>query len=170
MTTQDRAVCVGCGQSIGIGVAPNIAGLCERCAELAPFLLGGRAGEPGETAGEEQRRRRHDAVGRLRERYHEARALTLEEGPERSHHINLDWILGSEAGDGRGAPFDARTSALVLLWLEDLIRDLDASRGSSDAEADSPAGRWDATAHGLRCATREFAAAFLGPEVAAHRV
>jgi len=163
MTNQDRAVCAGCGQTIEISVAPNRRGLCERCAELAPFL----ADDPAllqsvETAGAAHLRRRNSAVGRLRERYHEARALSPSD-PEDSHHINLDWILGSDAGDGRGAPFDERASALVVLWLEDLLRELDvAVAAAAPVAAGSPEPRRDAAARRLRSATRDFADAFLG--------
>ncbi|HYX20501.1 MAG TPA: hypothetical protein VFA98_06605 [Thermoanaerobaculia bacterium] len=114
-------------------------------------------------------------VERLRERYHEARALVAAEESDPTHRGQLDWIFGIHGEEAhRPAALDARTSELVVLWLEDLIRHLDELADAGDASlsvgepvsAISPGHR---AARGLHAATREFADAFRRAAAAALR-
>jgi hypothetical protein len=160
MKREDRAICAGCGQTIEHGVAPDRAGLCERCAESNP------PEQRDATAPDDAEDPRRDAaVRRLRESYHEARSFVSREESDPTHRGQLDWILGYDGDDGRaGRPLDGRTSQLVVLWLEDLIRHLEelapADVIQPAAEPESPTSRRHRAARGLQDATREFADSF----------
>jgi hypothetical protein len=127
--------------------------------------------DPGEISIGVQRRSaeesaRSAALGRLRERYSSARALV--EPPGDSPHSNLDWILGESRSPYRNsASIDAALAELVVLWLDDLARELDESLPAHDrtsaVDGASPEGSPRAIIRGLRIATREFAEAFLLP-------
>jgi hypothetical protein len=110
---------------------------------------------------------RHSIVARLRERYGEARELVSSAEP----FGNLEWILGARRNRTRDeSDFDLRTAELVVLWLEDLSWNLDSPGlrshpGAGDVAPSSAASR-QSVVQNLRVATREFAAAFLGPQPA----
>jgi hypothetical protein len=111
--------------------------------------------------------RRRGIVGRLRERYSEAREIVSAREPDVDHHGNLDWILGVRRDRGQDdATWDSRVAELVVLWLEDFLLELDGLAFApfrSDPVA-TPASSEDSrrsVARALRNATREFAEAFL---------
>lgn len=167
MKRKNPAICADCGRTIGLGIAPDSSGRCERCAEAASIRPEERDQTgPYESADQPQESPRDPIVERLRERYHEARALVVTEESEPAHRGQLDWIFGAHAGAARSAAaLDARTSELVVLWLEDLIRHLEeltAAGGTTllaDESGDSVSPSLRA-ACGLHAATREFANAF----------
>jgi hypothetical protein len=109
---------------------------------------------------------RRGVVARLRAYYSAARELVDAKESVEPHHGHLEWILGTRSNPDRDdAGMDARTSELVVLWLEDLALDLDVSIGVTitpkHAEGRLPAaGRRKSAAQGLRDATRAFAQAF----------
>ena len=167
MKRKNPAICADCGRTIGLGIAPDSWGRCERCAEAASIRPEDRdRTDPNGSTDQPHESARDPIVERLRERYHVARALVATEESEQAHRGQLDWIFGVHAGDARGAvALDARTSELVVLWLEDLIRHLEeltAAGGTillakEPGDSVSPSLR---AARGLHAATREFANAF----------
>ena len=167
MKTEDRATCVGCGCSIGMGLAPDAGGHCERCAEAAAFIRS----EPVEASPDSEGPTdplRDGVVDRLRSRYHDARGHVSDDSSNSAEHGNLDWILGAHGEDSRRTqPLDGRTSELVVLWLEDMIRDLDdrvsvVTGGTTAAEEDDSTGVVrDGAARALQTATRDFADEFV---------
>jgi len=167
MNTEDRAICAGCGCSIGIGLAPDAGGRCERCAEDA-FSRSDLGEADASASGDPRGPLRDGVVDRLRSRYHDARDLVTNDNSEASEHGNLDWILGTHGDDSRRTePLDSRTSELVVLWLEDMIRDLDdrvsvVTGGTAGADEPDPAdaGR-DGAARALQTATQDFAEEFV---------
>ena len=103
--------------------------------------------------------RHEEIVARLRARYDEARELVSQ--PEGSAH--LEWVLGPLRNrDDDGAAFETDLAELVVLWLEDLAAELNAEL-PPEARAGAPIRQRQLAAAGLQAATREFAAAFLGP-------
>jgi hypothetical protein len=170
MKRENPAICVDCGRTIEHGVAPDPLGHCELCAESTSV----RPRTP-EASPERPESPFDPVVERLRERYHEARALVAAEESDPTHRGQLDWIFGIDGEEAhRPAALDARTSELVVLWLEDLIRHLDELADAGDASlsvgepvsAISPGHR---AARGLHAATREFADAFRRAAAAALR-
>jgi len=167
MKRKNPAICADCGRILGLGIAPDSSGRCERCAEAPSIRPEDRdRTDPYESADQPEESPRDPIVERLRERYYEARALVATGESEPAHRGQLDWIFGVHAGDARSAAvLDARTSELVVLWLEDLIRHLEeltAAGGplllaEEPGDSASPSLR---AAHELHAATREFASAF----------
>ena len=111
--------------------------------------------------------RRRGIVGRLRERYSEAREIVSAREPDADHHGNLDWILGVRRDRAQDdAMWDSRVAELVVLWLEDFLLELDglAFAPFRSGLVATPASSEDSrrsVARALRNATREFAEAFL---------
>ena len=149
--------CSKCGGRSDVGVAPDASNRCERCAELSVL--------------ETREEFRRGVVARLRAYYSVARELVDAKKSVEEHHGHLEWILGTKGNPDRDhAGLDARTSELMVLWLEDLASDLDVSVGviitPKHAAGRRPAeGRRESAAKGLREATREFADAFLTDRV-----
>jgi len=167
MNTEDRAICVGCGCSIGVGLAPDAGGRCERCAEAAAAIRSDSR-EANPPASDAPRDPLRDAVvDRLRSRYHDARDHVSDDNSRAAEHGNLDWILGTHGEDTRRTELiNGRTSELVVLWLEDMIRDLDdrvsaVTGGTAAAEDDSSDVGRDGAARALQTATQEFADEFV---------
>lgn len=113
--------------------------------------------------------RKRGVVARLRERYGEAREFVRREPSlDAESYGHLEWILGRQSNlEHAGAAFDTEVSELVVLWLQDLARELDDQAFSpgapgSDGGAASAAGVRQAAAEGLRTATLDFADEFLG--------
>jgi hypothetical protein len=76
---------------------------------------------------------------------------------------HLDWILGPLRNPGSdGAAFETELAELVVLWLEDLVVELNAEPPQA-ALAGATLRQRKLAAAGLHAATREFAAAFLDP-------
>ena len=167
MKRENPATCADCGRTIEHGVAPDLSGRCERCGESAPIRTEDRnRTRPEESFDRTRESERDGVVDRLRERYHEARAFVATEDSEPIHRGQLDWIFGAHgADDRRMAPLDARSSELVVLWLEDLIRHLDELAAANDEPRAEPGSGSPHAGHraarGLYAATREFADAFL---------
>ena len=121
----------------------------------------------------EDEARRRGIVARLRERYDEAREFVVSELPlEDQAHGHLEWILGKQSNaEHDESPLDTEVSEIVVLWLQDLARELDdqasvpATPGSGLGAAATADVR-HAAADGLRTATRDFAEAFLSSELA----
>jgi hypothetical protein len=191
VTREKPAICAVCGRTIDRGVAPDLSGRCERCAESAPVRSDDRGRrervrslssprkrrpapnlyasprkerpDPERDETLDQRRpnaRRDAALERLRQRYCEARALIATDESDPDHRAQLDWIFGIDDDDARGtASLDARTSELVVLWLEDLVRHLEelAAWGPDPRDPGNPASPSQRAARGLHAATREFA-------------
>jgi hypothetical protein len=167
-------ICRKCGRRSEMAVAPDTSGRCERCLETAgfepsnqPLPTGAGAAFPflEEIVDDALRRL---VVARLRARYSEARGLVTPVEPHSPSHANLDWILGARRGpDQNYVSFDERFSELVVLWLEDLVLELDGpllapySPGVVPSEVPAGVSR-ESAALGLRVATRDFADAFLG--------
>lgn len=165
MERENPAICADCGRTIEHGVAPDLSGRCERCAERASIPPGDPGGNPHDTPDQPWEPPPGTVIDRLRRSYHEARALVGTDASEPTHRGQLDWIFGVQGDDARRqSTLDARTSELVVLWLEDLIRHLEAlaeTGGASLAgEQNLPATRSQSAARGLHAATREFADAF----------
>lgn len=107
---------------------------------------------------------KREAFVRLRDRYEEARELASSREP----HENLEWILGARRNtvqDPLG--LQAKTIALIALWLQDLSLELDR-RLEEPATGDAGEGALSAAARQsgaerLRDATERFLAAFLPP-------
>ncbi len=155
-------------------VAPDSAGRCERCIETAGFEPSPESVPGGlhETfafcdemidAG-----LRRLVVARLRARYREARDLVTPGDPHTPSHANLEWILGtSRDAKPEEAVFNERFSELIVLWLEDLVLELDGpllapySQGPAPSPVPARISR-ESAALGLRVAARDFAQAFLG--------
>ena len=171
---QPSWICRECGRRSAITVAPDSAGRCELCVERAgsdpspESLLGGVAAAFSLCEQMIDAGLRRLVVARLRSRYLEARDLVTPSDPLSPSHANLEWILGPRGGpDPEDGVFDERFSELVVLWLEDLVLELDGPRvlsgspGPLPSEAPPSVSR-ESAALGLRAATRDFADAFLG--------
>jgi hypothetical protein len=141
---------------------------CELCGGVlsgSPEALPTRSFEDG---------RKRATLARLRERYSEARGLVPWEPPlDTESFSHLEWILGAQRNTQHDeTAWRAGVSDLVVLWLQDLARELDDQASvpwtpGSGAGAASTAAVRHAAADGLRTATRDFAEAFLGSELAA---
>jgi hypothetical protein len=157
-----------------MAVAPDASGRCERCFETAGFEPSNQPLPTEATVAfpflEEivDDALRRLVVARLRARYSEARHLVMPAEPHSPSHANLDWILGARRGpDQDYARFDERFSELIVLWLEDLVLELDgpllAPYSPEVVPGELPAGvSRESAALGLRLAARDFAHAFLG--------
>jgi hypothetical protein len=159
-TGQRQWTCRHCGRPDETA-ADAVGGMtCASCAGVS----GATSESPLEAPPDADARKR-GIVARLRERYGEAREFILTEPPpEDRAHLHLEWILGGQNGPvPAGASLDTEVSELVVLWLEDLARELDdqASFPGADRGAAKPKGVRRAAAEGLRSATREFAEEFL---------
>ncbi len=162
MKTADRqSTCRHCGRRVTDGTAEG-ATRCEHHAGNAGAELEAHSAPPEDDV------RRREVVARLRERYGAARDLIPSEPPPYAPSFgHLEWILGSQRNlDDDGAALGTNLSRLVVLWLEDLVLELDnpafPDLTGSDAGTDPTAGR-QAAALGLRAASREFAETFLSP-------
>lgn len=159
MDSNRHETCKSCHRRMAVGVAPDPSGNCERCAELAIVARVSASPEVPErvmTTDEDSPRRA--IVDRLRRRYEEAKRVVAAEPPPETDHSHLDWILGSRRSPDRNdAEFDTEISELVVLWLDDLVRQLDGWSSPSDTSCSA--------VRDLRSATREFAQAFLAPRV-----
>jgi len=142
--------CRNCGRAGEPVVGAEDAVRCESCADEAS-----RPSASGQPVGDPQMRR---VVARLRERYAEARELVSATEP----HSNLEWILGAQRNlDRDDSVLDTAVAEAVVLWMEDLASELDNSPvGAGDHAAIERSRSREATAKGLRSATREFALAF----------
>ena len=135
---------------------------CELCGGVltaSPEALSTRSLDDG---------RKRAIVDRLRERYSEARGLVPWEPPLDSESFShLEWILGAQRNTQHDeTALRTEVSELVVLWLQDLARELDVQASApgtpgSGGDAASRADVRHAAADGLRTATRDFAAAFL---------
>lgn len=162
MKTADRqSTCRHCGRRATAGTAEG-ATRCEHCAGNSGAELEAHSTPP------EHDVRRREVVARLRERYGAARDLIPSEPPPYAQSFgHLEWILGSQRNpDDDGAALGPEVSQLVVLWLEDLVLELDnppfAGLVDSGGGPASTAGR-RAAATGLRTASHDFAEAFLNP-------
>jgi hypothetical protein len=132
---------------------------CEHCGSVigvSPEALSTRSSEDD---------RKSAIVVRLRARYSEARGLVPWEPPlDAEAFSHLEWILGEQRNTEEDeTALDTEVSELVVLWLQDLARELD--KQASVAGGATAAVR-HAAADGLRTATRDFAEAFLSSELA----
>ncbi len=159
-TAHREWTCRHCGRRRTAGDADGTM-WCEFCAEAfgaKPEALPARPPEDDS--------RRREVVARLRERYSTARDLIPSEPPPYAQSFgHLEWILGNQRNpDDDGAALGTDVSRLVVLWLEDLVLELDnpalPDLTGSGGGAASSAGR-QAAATGLRTASRDFAEAFL---------
>lgn len=162
-TGQRKWTCRHCGRRNKTAVTAGATMTCEYCTEV----FGAGSESPSKRLLDDDTRKR-GVVARLRQRYGEAREFVLSEPPlDAQAHGHLEWILGKESNAGHGgAALGTELSELVVLWLQDLARELDnqvfpGAAGSEDGAA-SAAGVRQAAADGLRTATREFAEEFLG--------
>jgi hypothetical protein len=166
-TGQRKWTCRNCGRCNETVLAAGATMTCEYCTGVS----GAGSESPSKRPVDDDIRKR-GVVARLRERYGEAREFVLSEPPlDAQAHGHLDWILGKQSSpEHGGAALGCELSELVVLWLQDLARDLDRQdflpgAPGSDGSAGSTAGVRLAAAEGLRTATREFAEEFLCPPV-----
>jgi hypothetical protein len=139
---------------------------CEHCGSV--MSIGPEA--PSTRSFEEDRK--HAILVRLRQRYSEARSLVPWEPPlDADSFSHLEWILGEQRNTEHDeTALDTEVSELVVLWLQDLARELDndaslpGDPGSGDGAVSTADVRY-AAAGGLRTATRDFAEAFLSSEL-----
>ena len=139
-------------------------------ASFAPNRSTARPDAPLASAFDDDHRKR-GVVARLRERYSEAREFAPSvPPPDAESFAHLEWILGKQRNPEHDeATMSVEVSELVVLWLQDLARELDSpavfpALSGSDSAAESTAGVRQAAADGLRTATRDFAEAFLSPQ------
>jgi len=164
-TVQGKWTCGKCGLSNEAAVIAGWVIRCEFCAE--PFHT--TPGAPLESAFDEHRKRA--VVARLRERYSEAREFAPSvPPPDAESFAHLEWILGKQRNPEQDeATLSVEVSELVVLWLQDLARELDnpafvPGPPVPNSAAASTAGVRQAAADDLRTATRDFAEAFLSPQ------
>jgi hypothetical protein len=156
--------CRRCGRGNDTAVTAGAAMKCEHCSE------GFRARPEAPSTGLlDVGTRKRGIVARLRERYGEAREFVPWEPPLNAQaYGHLEWILGKQRSPERDeAVLGTEVSELVVLWLQDLARELDNPAvlpgvPRSDGGPASTEGVRQAAADGLRTATRDFAEAFLG--------
>jgi hypothetical protein len=156
--------CRKCGRRSEVSVAPDASGRCERCIETAGFERPAPGLAGSDEIGDDARRRQ--VIARLRASYAEARDLVEAERPEAPPHAHLEWILGARRHPDRDdTNFETGFSELMVLWLDDLVLELDgpvpASFSSGVARLVPAGGSRESAASGLRSATRAFAEAFL---------
>jgi len=162
-TGQRKWTCRNCGRRNETAVIAGGTMTCEYCTQVS----GATSESPLKRPLDDDTRKR-GIVARLRQRYGEAREFVLiEPPPDDRAHLQLEWILGGQNSPApAGAALDTEVSELVVLWLEDLARELDnqtffpETPGSDPGDAASTGVRL-AAAEGLRNATREFAEEFL---------
>ena len=163
---QELPICWKCRRRIGAGLAPDSSGHCELCAETSSFA-GWEVDDGDRPSGASDETFRLSVVARLRACYAAARDLVDPTECADSHREHLEWILGSRSNPDRDdASIGVGVSALMVLWLEDLISDLDRSTGGLRTlprlgSAVTAQDRRLSVARGLRIATRDFAAAFV---------
>jgi hypothetical protein len=139
--------CSDCGRSNTAVAALDAAGRCKYCAAL-------------NTLSDDATKRQ--ALGRLRDRYREARKLVSSRKP----YANLEWVLAAMKNTDRTASYWAdRTIELVALWLEDLSAEIDRLfpqevTGEIGEGVLSAYRAHRALAQGLRDATKGFVGAF----------
>jgi hypothetical protein len=162
-TGQSEWTCRHCGRRNETAVVAGETVTCEFCNETSDPRTEAPSPPPPEDA-----TRRNGVVTRLRERYGEARKFVLSEPPmDDRAHDHLEWILGKRSNpEIAGTALDTEVSELVVLWLQDLARELDnpasfPGASGSDRGAGSTAGVRRTAADGLRAATRDFAEEFL---------
>jgi hypothetical protein len=167
-TVQGKWTCGKCGLSNEAAVIAGWVIRCEFCAE--PFHAGPDA--PSARAFDDDHRKR-GVVARLRERYSEAREFASSvPPPDAESFAHLEWILGKQRNPEHDeATLSVEVSELVVLWLQDLARELESPAFLSgppvpDSAGASTAGVRQAAADDLRTATRDFAEAFLSPQPA----
>lgn len=164
MTAGQREwTCLNCGRGNETAVADAETLTCEYCAEV--FSANPEAAS-NSLLDDDARRR--GVVARLRQRYDEAREFVLSGPPlDAQAHEHLEWILGKQGNPERGgAVLGTEVSELVVLWLQDLARELDSQAffpGAPDSDdgAASTSGVRQAAADGLRTATRDFEEEFI---------
>jgi len=151
------------------GLCHEAADETSRC-ELCGGALIASPEAPSTRSFEDDRKRA--IVVRLRERYGAARGLVPWEPPlDAESFSNLEWILGDQRNTEHDeTALDREVSELVVLWLQDLARQLDNQASmpavpGSDAGTPSAPDVRHAAADGLRTATRDFAEAFLTSEL-----
>ena len=154
-TDQLEETCPHCGRRVETAVVAGGILTCEFCNEASDATP-----EAASTPRPEDATRRNGVVTRLRERYGEARKFVLSEPPlDDRAHDHLEWILGKRSNpEIAGTALDTEVSELIVLWLQDLARELDDPASVPGA---SGAGVRLAAADGLRAATRDFAEEFL---------
>ena len=159
---QREWTCLDCGRRNETAVADAEALTCESCTEE----LSATPEAPSKGLLDDDTRRR-GVVARLRQRYGEAREFVLTGPLDAQAHEHLEWILGKRGNPERGGTaLGTEVSELVVLWLQDLVRELDdqafvPGAPGSDGDAASTAGVRQGAADGLRTATRDFAEEFL---------
>jgi hypothetical protein len=164
-TVQGKWTCGKCGLSNEAAVVAGWVIRCEFCAE--PILAGPDA--PLARAFDDDHRKR-GVVARLRERYSEAREFAPSAPPpDAETFAHLEWILGRQRNPELDeATMSVEVSELVVLWLQDLAREVESPALTGppvpDSTGASTAGVRQAVADDLRTATRDFAAAFLSPQ------
>ena len=162
-TGQRKRTCPHCGQRGAPAVGADLQ-RCESCAEVS-----GTGPDPRSVRPVDDDTRKRDVVARLREQYrHACGFLASEPAADSPSFAHLEWILGSQRNpDEDGAALGAEVSQLVVLWLEDLVLELDnrtfPDPASSDGDIGSNGNSRKAAAEGLRTAARTFAEAFLIP-------
>ena len=162
---QEVPICWKCRRRIGAGLAPDASGHCELCAETSAFdaLEVDDGDRPSQVSDDTLR----SLVARLRACYAAARDLVDATDSADSHREHLEWILGTRSDPNRDdASIGVGVSRLIVLWLEDLVSDLDRSTAGlrtlpRSGSAITAQDRRRSAARGLRMATREFAVAFL---------
>jgi len=163
-TGQRKRTCPHCGQR---GAPAVGAGDLQRCESCAGVFAAGPDVRSVRAVDDETRKR--DVVARLREQYrHACGFLSSEPTADSPSFAHLEWILGKQRNpDEDGAALGAEVSQLVVLWLEDLVLELDnrtfPDSASSDGDVASSGNSRQAAAEGLRTAARTFAEAFLSP-------
>lgn len=153
--------CLNCGRRNETADAAAETLTCESCTEVfsAPEA-------PSKPLLDDDTRRR-GVVARLRQRYGQAREFVLSGPLDAQAHEHLEWILGKQGRSERGgAALGTEVSELVVLWLQDLVRELDGQAflpgaPGTDGGAASTAGIRQAAADDLRTATRDFAEEFI---------
>jgi hypothetical protein len=162
-TGQRKWTCENCGRRNKTAVVPGGTMKCEYCTEV--FSAGREA--PSTRLHDEDTRKR-GVVARLRERYSEAREFVpWESPPDAESYAHLEWILGKQSNPEHDeTALGTEVSELVVLWLQDLARELDnrsffPGAPGSNGGATSTADVRQAAAESLRTATRDFAEAFL---------
>ena len=162
-TGQRKWTCRHCGRRSETAVVAGGIVTCEFCNEASSAKP-----EAPSAPRLEDATRRTGVVTRLRERYGEARKFVLSEPPlDDRAHDHLEWILGKRSNpEIAGTALDTEVSELIVLWLQDLARELDDPTSFPEASGTEPgagstAGVRLAAADGLRAATRDFAEEFL---------
>ena len=162
-TVPRERTCSHCGLCHEAAEETTRCELCGGALIASPEALSTRSFEDGH---------KRAIVARLRERYSEARGLVPWEPPLDSESFShLEWILGEQRNTRHDeTALRTEVSELVVLWLQDLARELDDRASVPEAPGSGGAGATAAVRHaaadGLRTATRDFADAFLSSELA----